>query len=369
MQSYSKLRICEITQEMLQNKTDFHKKSFLKSGSIFAFEDTVWLMWGEPTELEERPSEPSICPCDFFLDKKFLWLKYPHVISCEVNQALQYFDDHSEEELKTQWSSPEKGNFEQQFSQIKKWFHQGVIEKAVPYIFEKGKREGDGFRWLEKVLHYSLQQNSGFLYGNWNESEGRLGLTPEVLIEQKSSKEFSTMAVAGTTTLSQFNKDKESFLKNPKENKEHDWVVNDINHVLSKLGLVNIGQRKTVETPSLVHLKTDISVAVDKDVSIEDLVLELHPTPALGVFPRSKNREVMGYLNKINSRGKFGAPFGFSLSKDKAHFVVAIRNIEWSGFDLRIGAGCGVVPDSHLESEWVELREKRKSVKQIFGLI
>lgn len=368
-QSYSKHRICEITQEMLQNKTDFHKKSFLKSGSVFGFQGMVWLMWGEPERLSGRPFQPSICSSDFFLNKKLMWQKYPNVFCCTREQAVELFENPQSVNHKTSWSVLDKENFEKQFAQIKQWFDLGEIEKAVPYVFEEGKVEGDQSSFLESMIVCSLKYSSGFLYGSWADGQGCLGLTPEVLIEQRAEREFSTMAVAGTTTLKNFNLNEEEFVSNEKENKEHNWVVDDIKNVLSEFGQVVVGQRQVVKTPSLVHLKTDISLTTSEDLNIENLVESLHPTPALGVFPRNKCMKVMGYLDELNVRGKFGAPFGFSLSKTRSYFVVAIRNIEWSGENVKVGAGCGVVPESQLGKEWAELEHKRESVKQIFGLL
>ena len=47
---------------------------------------------------------------------------------------------------------------------------------------------------------------------------------------------------------------------------------------------------------------------------------------------------------------------------------MAIRNLQWNGDALRIGSGAGLLPESHLEREFEELREKREQVKALLGV-
>ena len=53
-------------------------------------------------------------------------------------------------------------------------------------------------------------------------------------------------------------------------------------------------------------------------------------------------------------------------ARDWASFdaIVAIRGIWWSGRQLSIPAGCGIIEASRLVNEWRELRLKREAVKR-----
>lgn len=352
-----------------QNATEFDRESFLNRGSIFAFENKVWLLWGEPIFSDKRPNEPAFCSCSFFLENSLHWQKHEKFISCSTQKAIDLLTSHDEvEQNQVLWEEPSMSSFSEQFHWIMESIKEDKIKKAVPYVIESGQTKNGEAPNLQQMLVQGLLQEKGFLYGYWEQGKGRLGRTPEILIEQKSKSEFKTMAVAGTTTLENFRSSPQSFLDNKKENEEHDWVVQDICEVLKNYGDVVLGQRTTLATPHLVHLQTEIDLNATKETSIENLVHELHPTPALGVFPREKNKEVLGQLNLMSDRGEFGAPFGFSINEEESVFVVAIRSVEWAGSDLFVVAGCGVVEASELEKEWEEVTNKRNSIKKMFGL-
>ena len=50
------------------------------------------------------------------------------------------------------------------------------------------------------------------------------------------------------------------------------------------------------------------------------------------------------------------------------HAVVAIRGVSWSGNEVSLATGCGIVAGSELEREWRELALKRHWVRQSLGL-
>jgi isochorismate synthase EntC len=69
-----------------------------------------------------------------------------------------------------------------------------------------------------------------------------------------------------------------------------------------------------------------------------------------------------------SDRGRFGAPFGIEWPDGRAHVLVAIRNVQWSGTTVLLGAGAGLIAGSRLKAEWAELALKRASVKGMLGL-
>jgi len=104
-------------------------------------------------------------------------------------------------------------------------------------------------------------------------------------------------------------------------------------------------------------------------MSFAEMVRRLHPTAALGVSPRNEAGE--RWLREADrgvKRRTFGAPFGLELADHRALALVAIRNVQWHGDAVRVGAGAGLLPESHLEREFDELREKREQVKSLLGL-
>src|SRR5688572_28381128 len=67
-------------------------------------------------------------------------------------------------------------------------------------------------------------------------------------------------------------------------------------------------------------------------------------------------------------RRTFGAPFGVEREDRSALALVAIRNVQWEGERVRVGSGAGLLPESELDREFEELRQKRDQVKALFHI-
>ena len=68
-------------------------------------------------------------------------------------------------------------------------------------------------------------------------------------------------------------------------------------------------------------------------------------------------------------RERFGAPFGAVWNEgSQGHCVVSIRNIQWSGPDAVLCAGCGVNGMAVVENEWEEVRGKMDATRSFLGL-
>lgn len=262
-----------------------------------------------------------------------------------------------------QWDRSDFENFKLQFSWIQNKIESGDLDKALPITIQSGKN----FNHLNKfkILQNILQKNSNqYLYAFWNSTEGFIGFTPEVLVHQKENY-FDTMAVAGT--WSKKNEANNNF-SDTKIKNEHDIVVNDITDQLKSEQLIEKSDTKILELEYLYHLQTLFKYKMPSAKNCIHMVQKIHPTAALGLFPR--NIDLFFEFKKFalqSQRKNFGAPFGF-VSKDESFLLVAIRNIFWSGKDISIYSGCGVTRESVLENEWQELEAKRNSVKETFGL-
>ena len=86
------------------------------------------------------------------------------------------------------------------------------------------------------------------------------------------------------------------------------------------------------------------------------MIRRLHPTAALGVWPRTEAGE--RWLREADrgvKRRTFGAPFGLEREDHSALAVVGIRNLQLSGDRVRVGAGAGLLSESRLQREFDEL--------------
>ena len=355
-------------RNVLKTLSEKDWQSFLDRGGIFSQGGNVWLFWGDMQVVEDRPACPALCAPEFFLKEPLKWIIFEHSACFDQSLLRKIMSSFVDTPSEYCWEVPEIQSFAEQFSWIQESIRDEKISKAVPCIFEEGYQVTGDKKMLLNSIYNSLQFETGHLYGHWVDGHGILGLTPEVLIEQKEENHFATMALAGTYSLEEYKKDPHRFMEDEKEKNEHLWVVYDIVDALKKYGSVQAQDMEVATTPTLAHLKTTIALDSDSPVAVEELVRALHPTPALGVYPRERSEFALNHLNEGSWRGRFGAPFGFSLNSKESLFVVAIRNFQWMEDRLYIGSGCGVVKQSNMNKEWRELFNKRQSVKQIFDL-
>jgi len=212
------------------------------------------------------------------------------------------------------------------------------------------------------------------LYGLWHQAEGLLGATPEILFQWDESRVLHSVAVAGTLAKSPETPREtealrlEAFLSDPKELWEHELVIRGIQQALEPFGNLKIGKTSALELPALYHLHTPIELPLPADRDFNDVVQALHPTPALGAWPRLAGGAWLRELEEKMPRRRYGAPFGIVSDSGQARCWVAIRNIQWNADQLSVGAGCGVVAGSSWQKEWGELQAKLQSIHRIFGI-
>jgi menaquinone-specific isochorismate synthase len=243
----------------------------------------------------------------------------------------------------------------------------GDFHKIVPVLFENGRFSRRGRWWRHFLEQLPMFPPGLHAYGYSYAQHGMVGATPELLFEAEAHG-YRTMALAGTRPVARA----EELLADAKERREHRFVVDDIVRRLAPFGNVEVGPIGLLRLPNIAHLMTPIFFAESggaEKMSFAEMVRRLHPTAALGVSPRTPAGE--RWLREADrgvKRRTFGAPFGIEREDRSARAVVAIRNVQWNGERVRVGSGAGLLPESQLERELDELRQKRDQVKALFGI-
>jgi len=199
-----------------------------------------------------------------------------------------------------------------------------------------------------------------------------LGCSPERLIKVKNGI-LNTEALAGTSPRSNDNKLDQSFsdklITSSKENKEHNFVVKQIEEKLKSI-LKEVKINRTPEVVKLAnvqHLKTKISGVLNEKKHILDLVKKFHPTPAVAGTPTSKAIEIINKYEKID-RGWYSGPIGWFDSDGEGEFNVALRSALIKNQTIFIYAGCGIINDSIPQNEWDESELKMMPIiTSLFG--
>ncbi|MEO0489925.1 MAG: chorismate-binding protein, partial [Cyanobacteria bacterium J06659_2] len=90
-----------------------------------------------------------------------------------------------------------------------------------------------------------------------------------------------------------------------------------------------------------------------------EILPRLHPTPAVGGFPKRPAREAIDQLEPFE-RGWYAAPVGW-VSRNAAEFAVAIRSGLVVNHQLSLFSGAGIVPGSNPSDEWQEIENKLRA--------
>jgi isochorismate synthase EntC len=345
---------------------------FLSSGIIMQVTPKTFLMgWGDPEPIiqEGNSKNPCFYISDFFLTQAQPWIHYTQWQAISQQTLLQLLDNDISPIMNTcHWTTDSDSHFKQAFEELIYLFKIGVLKKAVPYLFSYA-RESMTHQRLQRCLKQAivhLKQNKGYLYGYWNADFGIVGVTPELLFSHSNQqpKKIYTMALAGTCAASDCST---ILIQNQKEQEEHQWVVQGICESLCTLGTLHVGNPQILKLPHLNHLMTLIEVELKQPFHFDTCVQHLHPTPALGAFPRDPGRQWLEKYQQHTPRYYYGAPLGFSYA-GLAMCLVAIRNVQWNASKMFIGTGCGVVAQSVFEKERQEIQLKMTAIRTLLGI-
>ena len=95
--------------------------------------------------------------------------------------------------------------------------------------------------------------------------------------------------------------------------------------------------------------------------SVLELVAALHPTPAVGGWPRTEALALQAELEGTD-RGRYAGPVGWVDARGNGVFGVGIRGVQLDGPVARLFAGVGVVAESDPAAELEETRAKAQAV-------
>lgn len=339
---------------------------FIKSGTIISKNKKSLLIgWGE-RQWSQSPLNgegPDFYFPDFFLKIGMPWFCHDSWLEISSEELLEFNPENKTTPVK--WETAQLPFFESKFLELQELIEQKELVKAVPYLFQTSNAKMTD-QLLQSTLNSLCKYIGNFpaeIYGLWHGTEGFLGATPEILFNKlKHSNELETVACAGT-----FNSDIEDAEVCPKLLLEHGIVVEGIKKSLDIFGSVRQKALQQIKFACLTHLITPILVSLDEELDFTKIVRSLHPTPALGAYPRDKGMLWLEEYQMGMPRGRYGAPAGFQLNSH-AKCLVGIRNVQWGTKGLLIGAGCGVVSGSTLKLELQEIHLKLQAIKELLGL-
>jgi menaquinone-specific isochorismate synthase len=118
--------------------------------------------------------------------------------------------------------------------------------------------------------------------------------------------------------------------------------------------------------PDLWHLATDVRGKLKPDVSLLDVIAELHPTAAVAGTPRLLAQQLIEKLEPYDRAG-YAGPVGWLSSDGSGELAIALRGGVIEENQIRAFAGCGIVSGSEPQAELDETDLKFRAVRHAFG--
>lgn len=196
-----------------------------------------------------------------------------------------------------------------------------------------------------------------------------VGATPERLVRRSGALVW-TEAVAGTVARGPDDRAAQNALcSSDKELEEHRIVVREIESALAPWcqELQVEATPELRELPHLYHLCTPIRGTLREPRHLLSLAQRLHPTPAVGGFPREAALDFIAQ-RETTPRGWYAAPFGWVDGLGDGELVVALRSALVEGPRVHLYAGAGIVRGSDPHAEFAETELKLRSIRAALGL-
>jgi isochorismate synthase len=259
----------------------------------------------------------------------------------------------------------DKNNFEIIVTKAIEEIETGTFSKVV--LSRKEIIDLPNFDLSSLFIKLASSYPSAFTYCWFHPEIGLwMGATPETLLKINGNK-FQTVALAGT----QLYKGSEEVIWQNKEKDEQQFVTDYIVEIFSKsVSEIQISTPKTIKAGNLLHLKTEIQGIINVNSNLNELVLLLHPTPAVCGLPQIKavhfinklegyNREFYaGYLGEINYNDTTETDLYVNLR------CMQIQN-NTELYKAHLYIGCGITKDSIPENEWFETVNKAMTLKNV----
>lgn len=185
-----------------------------------------------------------------------------------------------------------------------------------------------------------------------------VGATPERLARVRDGQ-IHTMALAGSARRGETEAEDEQLgaelLRSRKNNNEHVIVVAMVREALKKhcASVYVHPVPQLLKLKNVQHLKTPITGELIPGRCVLDVIADLHPTPAVGGFPRQAALEAIRSTERLD-RGWYAGPLGWVNASGEGEFAVALRSGLVDGARAVLFAGCGIVADSDPQAEYAE---------------
>jgi menaquinone-specific isochorismate synthase len=197
------------------------------------------------------------------------------------------------------------------------------------------------------------------------------GASPELLLRAELG-EVSARVLAGTagrgTDPDVDRAIAEGLAHSHKNRHEHDYAAQSMVEKLDQFCTVVEADAEpfSLALPDLWHLATDVRGKLKPNISLLDVIAELHPTAAVAGTPRLAAQKLIAELEPYDRAG-YAGPVGWLSSDGSGELAIALRGGVIEKDQIRAFAGCGIVEESDPQAELDETDLKFRAVRHAFS--
>lgn len=200
-----------------------------------------------------------------------------------------------------------------------------------------------------------------------------VGATPELLVSRSGSHVLSHPLAGSAARREDESSDAEAaraLLASDKDQREHAMVVEEILDILAP-HCVSLSRPKRpglFSTATMWHLGTRIEGILKAGApSAAGLAALLHPTPAVGGFPRQAALDGIRALED-HDRGYYAGAIGWTDEQGDGEWFVTLRCAQIRGSEMALHAGAGIVAGSDPDAEVLETAAKFRTMLRALRL-
>ena len=199
-----------------------------------------------------------------------------------------------------------------------------------------------------------------------------LGATPERLVRLRRGTVDAT-CLAGSAPRGETPQEDarlgSALLASAKDRAEHAVVVRSVRAALEGVcsEVHSPDEPRLLRLRNVQHLYTPIDGRVSRPTCVLDLVQRLHPTPAVGGYPREGALRFIREREGLD-RGWYAGPVGWLDRRGDGEFAVALRSALLHGTEATLFAGCGIMAQSCASDEYAETCLKLRPMLNALGM-
>lgn len=208
-----------------------------------------------------------------------------------------------------------------------------------------------------------------------------LGATPETLLNI-SGQTLKTMAVAGTKSAQQNAQPQWTAKEIAEQQFVTDFIKNSLEGEVTNL---SVSEVENYRAGNLWHLRTNITGRLQRQENLQQILSDLHPTPAVCGLPKVSAKKFIlnhenygrefytGFLGELNLKERKVRSANrrnvenqaYSRMRKKTELFVNLRCMQICDNSCSLYVGGGIVKGSRPESEWEETVNKSKTMLDV----